>query len=99
MPQNSNQSPQQPQRKAKPEVDSNGMTFGEFDTDKKYPFPVGWMGSVVVTQYNVINGTNGYIGVDEGTRRIMPYEPASFANLIETQGFGDMQYFILHDPR
>jgi hypothetical protein len=97
MSQNRNQS--QPQRKALPEVNEEGLTFGEFDTDKKYPFPATWMGKVVVTQYNVINGSNGYIGVDEGTRRTMPYDPAVFAKLVKDQGFNEMQYFILHDPR
>lgn len=95
MPQNSNQS-----HKAKPYLNEDGKTtFGEFDTDQKYPFPVGWMGSVVVTQFNVFNAPSGQQMVDEGTRRIMPYEPATFTSLVETQGFGDLQYFILHDPR
>ena len=96
MSQNSNQ---QPQRKAKPEVDADGKTFGEFDTDKKYPFPVGWMGSVVVTQYNVFNAPSGQPMVDEGSRRLMPYEPAVFTKLVADNGFEDVQYFILHDPR
>lgn len=89
----------QPQRKANPEVNEDGQTFGEFDTDKKYPFPVGWMGNVVVTQYIVETMGSGHKQIDEGTRRTMPYEPASFTKLVETQGFNDMQYFILHDPR
>ena len=96
MSQNSNQ---QPQRKAKPEVDQDGNTYGEFDTKKQYPFPVGWMGQVVVTQYNVWQTPSGTTQADEGTRRTMPYEPAVFEKLVETQGFGDMSYFILHDPR
>ena len=97
MSQNNNQ--QQPQRKAKPEVNAEGNTFGEFDTDKKYPFPVGWLGNVVVTQYNVFTAPSGQQMVDEGTRKTMPYEPASFTALVEKQGFGDLSYFILHDPR
>lgn len=97
MQQNSN--PQQPQCKAKPEVDGNGMTFGEFDTDKKYPFPVGWLGMVVVTQYIVETMGSGNKQIDEGTRKTMPYEPAVFTKLVETQGFNEVQYVILHDPR
>lgn len=96
MQQNNNQSPR---RVAQPEVNESGQTFGEFDTDKKYPFPVGWMGMVVVTQYNVFAAPSGQQMVDEGTRRTMPYEPASFTKLVETKGFNEMQYFILHDPR
>lgn len=98
MQQNSN-SPQSPRRVAQPEVNENWQTFGEFDTDKKYPFPVGWIAMVVVTQYNVFAAPSGQQMVDEGTRKTMPYEPASFAKLVETQGFNELQYFILHDPR
>lgn len=98
MQQNSN-SPQSPRRIAQPEVNEDGKTFGEFDTDKKYPFPVGWMAMVVVTQYNVQTMGSGTTQIDEGTRKTMPYEPASFTKLVETQGFNELQYFILHDPR
>lgn len=93
MPQNSNQ------HKAKPFLNEDGNTFGEFDTEKKYPFPATWMGMVVVTQFNVFAAPSGQQMVDEGTRRTMPYEPEVFTKLVKDTGFGDMQYFILHDPR
>lgn len=96
MPQNS-PSPRQPQ--AKPFLNEDGTTFGELDTDKKHPYPATWQGMVVVTQYNVINGSNGYIAPDEGTRRLMPYAPAVFTKLVADKGFEDVQYTILHDPR
>jgi len=93
----SQNSPRKPQ--AQPQVDENGNTFGEFDTDKKYPFPVGWMGSVVVTQYNVFVAPSGQQMIDEGSRRLMPYTPAVFSKLVKDGGFEELQYFILHDPR
>jgi len=92
-----NNQPRRPQ--AKPEVNEDGKVFGEFDTEKRYPFPVGWMGMVVVTQYNVETMGSGTKQVDEGTRRTMPYEPAVFSKLVKDGGFEEMQYFILHDPR
>lgn len=92
-----NQSPRQPQ--AKPFLNEDGTTYGEFDADKKYPFPASWMGSVVVTQFNVFAAPSGQQQVDEGSRRLMPYEPATFSKLVKDNGFEELQYFILHDPR
>lgn len=94
----SQNSPQRPNQ-AKPFLNEDGTTFGEFDTEKKYPFPVGWLASVVVTQYNVFNAPSGQQMVDEGTRRTMPYSPSVFSKLVKDGGFEEMQYFILHDPR
>lgn len=88
-----------PQKVAKPEVNEDGNVFGEFDTDKKYPFPANWMGSVVVTQYNTFTAPSNTVQIDEGSRRLMPYEPATFNKLVKDKGFEDVQYFILHDPR
>ncbi len=93
-----NSSPQRPSQ-AKPFLNEDGTTYGEFDKDKKYPFPVGWMGSVVVTQYNVFNAPSGQAMVDEGSRRLMPYNPDVFTKLEKDKGFEDVQYFILNDPR
>jgi len=87
------------QSQAQPQVNEYGTIFGELDSDKKYPFPIGWMGMVVVTQFNVFAAPSGQQMVDEGTRRTMPYDPAVFTKLIKDKGFNDMQYYILHDPR
>lgn len=86
-------------KKAMPQVDGNGNVYGNKDEAQKYPFPIGWMGMVVVSQYNVVGTPGGAIVVDEPTRRTMPYEPFVFDKLQKDGGFGDLQYIILHDPR
>lgn len=86
-------------KKALPNVDENGLMTGNKDEKEEIKFPVGWAGMVVVTQFNVFNSPSGKPMIDEGTRRTMPYEPAVFDKLVETQGFNDLQYRILHDPR
>jgi hypothetical protein len=84
---------------AKPHLNEDGKVYGEFDTAQKYPFPAGWWNSVVVTQYNVETMGSGHKQIDEGSRRTMPYGVDVFNKLVKDQGFEDLQYFILHDPR
>lgn len=85
--------------KALPEVDQDGRIFGNKDEKKQFNFPIGWNESVVVTQYMVTNHASGHQSVDEGTRRLMPYNTDVFNKLEKDGGFGDTQYVILHDPR
>lgn len=86
-------------KKAMPQVDENGKVFGNKDEHQRYPFPIGWMGMIVVSQYNAATLPSGAIVPDEPTRRTMSYEPFVFEKLQKDGGFGDLQYIILHDPR
>lgn len=86
-------------KKALPQVDENGKVFGNKDEKQQYSFPSGWLGSVVVTQYNAATLPSGTVVPDEATRQTKPYDPDVFNKLEKTEGFGDLQYAILHDPR
>lgn len=88
-----------PKKLAQPELNEEGLMYGNKDTDQKFPFNADWAGSVVVSQFNVEIMGSGTKAVDEGTRRTKPYRPAIFDKLVADKGFNDMQYLILHDPR
>lgn len=82
-----------------PQLNEDGMVFGENDTDKLHPFKPEWLQRVVVRQSNVERMSSGTMVEDPSSIRIKPYEVESFNALIKTGGFGDLKVIILHDPR
>lgn len=82
-----------------PELNENGMVFGENDKDKLHPFKPEWLQRVVVRQSNVERMSSGTMVEDPSSVRVKPYEAEVFTHLVKTGGFGDLKVIILHDPR
>jgi hypothetical protein len=88
-----------PKSRALPQINEDGLVFGNKDIKEQFPFKAGWLTQVVVTQIMVERLSTGNEVVNEATRRLMPYEPQVFDKLQKTGGFGEFQYTVLHDPR
>jgi hypothetical protein len=84
-----------------PAMDANGNVFGEHDEKHEHAFPPGWLMSVVVLQYAVVQMPSGTHQPDQGSMVVKPYDVPVFNSLIKNnnEGFGGLHYKILHDPR
>lgn len=83
------------------QLDENedGLVYGDGDAHKKFPFPKGWMGRVVVRQSEVTQvGAGEYVEIPSSVK-IMNYETEVYDQLIRTGGFGESKILVLHDPR